>query len=163
MCAGGYFLIERIGIEGPGVDVGHRRAHLKIFITQSTHVIELVGQERKSALVGSGVYGERSQSQSLLRLCSVVFEPTSGKWIVVLDGAFQRGTPFPYFGHRFNSRGDKILGEARSGSGRCRSAGGRSRQGQDDLIPIESDGTVSEAREALDINIIVAIHLGDLR
>ena len=79
MRAGADFLIERVGVEGVGCYVGHGHGHLKIFVAQFTHVVELVGEERKSILVGSSVYGDRSESESLLCLSAISCEPVFGE------------------------------------------------------------------------------------
>jgi len=161
MRAGVDFLIKRVGVEGAGCYVGHGLGHLKIFVAQLTHVVELVGEERKNILVGSGVYGDRGESESLLCLRAISCEPVFGEGVAALDGVFQSGMPFPYLGHGFDARGDKILGEAGSGNGGSRSVCSGTGQGQDNLIPVEADGAVGEAGEAFDFDVVAAVNLDD--
>src|SRR5260370_26203627 len=71
MRAGTDFLIERVCLEGVGCDVGHGLGHLKIFVGQFNHVVELVGEERESILVRSGVYSHRGEPESRQCLSAV--------------------------------------------------------------------------------------------
>src|SRR5260370_40609231 len=85
MRAGADFLIERVGVERVGRDVGHGLGHLKIFVAQFSHVVELVGEERKSILVRSGVYGDRGKPDSRQSLSAVGCEPVFAEGIAALD------------------------------------------------------------------------------
>jgi len=103
MGAGADFLIERIAVQGVRCDVRQGLRHLKIVVAQLTHVVELVGEERKSILVGRRVYGNPGEAQSLLSLTAVGSEPSFVKWIAVLDGVFQGSMPLPYLRHRLDT------------------------------------------------------------